>query len=85
MLDITLTQYLNETFAAATLTDLTLGFLKGGVFGALIALASCLQGVRTGDTASAVGDSATAAVVSGIVLIIATDGLFAVICNVLGI
>jgi phospholipid/cholesterol/gamma-HCH transport system permease protein len=85
MLDLTLTQYLNETFAAATLTDLSLGVVKGGVFGALIAFASCLQGIRTGDTASAVGDSATAAVVSGIVLIIATDGAFAVICNVLGI
>jgi len=85
MLDITLTQYLNETFAAATLSDLLLGVAKGAIFGALIAFASCFQGVRTGDTASAVGDAATAAVVSGIVLIIATDGLFAVICNVLGI
>lgn len=85
MLDLTMTQYLNETFAAATLTDLSLGVVKGGIFGGLIALASCLQGIRTGDTASAVGDAATAAVVSGIVLIIATDGLFAVICNVLGI
>jgi phospholipid/cholesterol/gamma-HCH transport system permease protein len=85
MLDLTLTQYLNETFAAATLTDLALGVVKGAIFGALIAFASCFQGIRTGDTASAVGDSATAAVVTGIVLIIATDGLFAVICNVLGI
>jgi phospholipid/cholesterol/gamma-HCH transport system permease protein len=85
MLDISLTQYLNETFAAATLTDLMLGVVKGAIFGALIAFASCLQGVRTGNTASAVGDAATAAVVSGIVLIIATDGLFAVLCNVLGI
>jgi phospholipid/cholesterol/gamma-HCH transport system permease protein len=85
MLDLSLTQYLNETFAAATLTDLALGVVKGAIFGALIAFASCYQGIRTGDTASAVGDAATAAVVSGIVLIIATDGLFAVICNVLGI
>jgi phospholipid/cholesterol/gamma-HCH transport system permease protein len=85
MLDLTITQYLNETFAAATLADLLLGVVKGAVFGALVALASCLQGMRTGDTASAVGDAATAAVVSGIVLIIATDGLFAVICNIIGI
>jgi phospholipid/cholesterol/gamma-HCH transport system permease protein len=41
--------------------------------------------MRTGDTASAVGDSATRAVVNGIVLIIVTDGIFAVLCNVLGI
>ena len=85
MLDLTVTQYLNETFAAATLADLVLGVVKSVVFGGLIAVASCYQGMRTGDTASAVGDSATRAVVNGIVLIIVTDGLFAVICNILGI
>jgi phospholipid/cholesterol/gamma-HCH transport system permease protein len=85
MLDLTLTQYLNETFEAATLTDVVLGVVKSVVFGALIAVASGYQGMRTGEGASAVGDSATAAVVNGIVLIIVTDGAFAVLCNVLGI
>ena len=55
------------------------------MFGALIAVASCYQGMRTGDSASAVGESATRAVVNGIVLIIVTDGIFAVLCNILGI
>jgi phospholipid/cholesterol/gamma-HCH transport system permease protein len=85
MLDLTLTQYLNETFAAATMTDVVLGVVKSVVFGALVALASCYQGMRTGDSASAVGESATRAVVNGIVLIIVTDGIFAVLCNILGI
>jgi len=85
MLDLTITQYLNETFAAATLTDLGLGVAKSVIFGALVGVAACFQGMRTGDTASAVGDSATRAVVNGIVLIIVTDGIFAVLCNVLGI
>jgi phospholipid/cholesterol/gamma-HCH transport system permease protein len=85
MLDLTVTQYLNETFAAATMTDVVLGVVKSVVFGALVALASCYQGMRTGDSASAVGESATRAVVNGIVLIIVTDGIFAVLCNILGI
>ena len=85
MLDLTMTQYLNETFAAATLTDVALGVGKSVVFGALVGVAACFQGMRTGDSASAVGDSATAAVVNGIVLIIVMDGIFAVLCNVLGI
>jgi len=85
MLDLTITQYLNETFAAATLSDVVLGVVKSVVFGALVALAACFQGMRTGDTASAVGDSATRAVVNGIVLIIVVDGIFAVLTNVLGI
>jgi phospholipid/cholesterol/gamma-HCH transport system permease protein len=62
-----------------------LGVVKSVVFGALIAVASGYQGMRTGEGASAVGSSATAAVVNGIVLIIVTDGAFAVLCNVLGI
>jgi phospholipid/cholesterol/gamma-HCH transport system permease protein len=85
MLDLTTTQYLNETFAAAQLSDVTLGVVKSVLFGLLVALASCYQGMRTGDSASAVGDSATRAVVAGIVLIIVTDGLFAVLCNILDI
>jgi phospholipid/cholesterol/gamma-HCH transport system permease protein len=85
MLDLTMTQYLNETFAAATLRDLALGVGKSVVFGGLVGIAACFQGMRTGDGASAVGDAATAAVVNGIVLIIVMDGIFAVLCNVLGI
>lgn len=85
MLDLSVTQYLNETFAAATLTDVALGVVKAVVFGALVGISSCYQGIRTGDTASAVGQSATRAVVTGIVLIIVTDGIFAVLSNVLGI
>jgi phospholipid/cholesterol/gamma-HCH transport system permease protein len=85
MLDLTLTQYLNETFAAVTLGDFGLGIFKSVVFGVLIALAGCLRGMQCGTTASAVGDAATAAVVTSIVLIIASDGIFAVLCNILGI
>jgi len=55
------------------------------LFGVLIALAGCLRGMQSGSSASAVGDAATEAVVTSIVLIIATDGSLAVICNVLGI
>jgi phospholipid/cholesterol/gamma-HCH transport system permease protein len=85
MLDLSVVQYLNETFAAADLADLALGVVKSCVFGALVAFVSCLQGMRTGEGASAVGDAATAAVVQGIVLIIVSDGVFAVLANVLGI
>jgi phospholipid/cholesterol/gamma-HCH transport system permease protein len=85
MLDLTLTQYLNETFEAAALSDVLLGVVKSFVFGALIAVASGYHGMRTGEGASAVGNAATAAVVNSIVLIIVMDGIFAVLCNVLGI
>ena len=51
----------------------------------LVALAGCLRGMQCGTSAAAVGEATTSAVVTGIVLIIVADGLFAVIFNVLGI
>jgi phospholipid/cholesterol/gamma-HCH transport system permease protein len=85
MLDLSITQYWHETVAAVHLTDLLLGVFKAVLFGILIALAGCLRGMQSGSSASAVGDAATEAVVTSIVLIIAADGSLAVICNALGI
>ena len=85
MLDIGLVQYWEQTKHALSLTDFMTGVGKAAVFGILIAVAGCLQGLRAGRSASAVGSAATAAVVSAIVLVIVTDGLFAVVFNVLGI
>jgi len=85
MLDLSATQYLTQTRGALTLTDCATGVVKASVFGVLVALAGCLRGVQCGNSSSAVGDAATSAVVTGIVCIIVTDGLFAVVLNVLGI
>jgi phospholipid/cholesterol/gamma-HCH transport system permease protein len=85
MLDLTLTEYFNETVKAVGLLDFGIGIFKGGVFGVLVALAGCLRGIQCGRSAQAVGAAATSAVVMGIVLIIVADGVFSVITNALGI
>jgi len=85
MLDISPVEYMRETIDAIALKDFALGVLKSGIFGVLIALAGCLRGMQCGSSASAVGDAATSAVVTSIVFLIVTDGLFAVLCNLLGI
>lgn len=85
MLDISLVQYVNQTRGALTLTDLTIGIVKSGVFGVLIALAGSMRGMQCGRSAQAVGAAATSAVVTAIVLIIATDGVFSVVLDILGI
>ena len=85
LLDLSLVEYVNETRKAVHLVDCGVGLGKSVVFGALIALAGCLRGMQCGRSASAVGAAATSAVVTGIVWIIATDGLFAVITQRLGI
>ncbi len=41
--------------------------------------------MECGKSSSAVGDAATSAVVTSIVLIVVADGLFAVVFNLLGI
>ena len=85
MLDLSLTQYTNEAIAAVTVTSYATGIGKSVVFGVLVAMAGCLRGMQSGKSASSVGDAATSAVVTSIVLIVVADGLFAVIFNLLEI
>jgi phospholipid/cholesterol/gamma-HCH transport system permease protein len=85
MLNLSLVEYVNETRHAVDLMDCGLGVFKSAVFGALVALAGCLRGMQCGRSAAAVGAAATSAVVTGIVWIIASDGVLAVITERLGI
>jgi phospholipid/cholesterol/gamma-HCH transport system permease protein len=85
MFDISFTQYMEQTRLALNLTHFGIGIFKSVIFGILVAIAGCLQGMECGRSASAVGDAATSAVVTSIVLIVVTDGFFAVITNIIGI
>ena len=77
--------FYNQIQQAASLTDLLSGLIKTFVFGALIAGIGCLRGLKTGTGASAVGDSATRAVVASIIAIVIADGIFAVVYFIVGI
>src|ERR1035438_5906937 len=85
MLDITSSEYVNRTIQAIQFKSFLLGIVKGTFFGFLVAYTGCLRGIQSGHTAAAVGQATTRAVVSGISAIIATDGIFAVLCNALHI
>jgi phospholipid/cholesterol/gamma-HCH transport system permease protein len=85
MLDVTPALYLDRTVAAINLAGFLLGIFKGAFFGVLVALTGCLRGMQCGTNAAAVGEATTLAVVTGITAIIASDGLFAVICSALHI
>jgi phospholipid/cholesterol/gamma-HCH transport system permease protein len=85
VLDLPLISYYEETIRSITLTMLFGGLLKATVYGVLIALAGCLRGFQCRQSSSAVGDAATAAVVTSIVLIVSACGLFAWAFDVLGI
>jgi len=85
MLDVSPMLYLDRTVESIHLTTFVLGIAKGGFFGVIVALTGCLRGMQCGTNAAAVGQATTSAVVTGITWIIASDGIFAVICNALGI
>jgi phospholipid/cholesterol/gamma-HCH transport system permease protein len=85
MLDVAPQVYLARTVASISLAGFLLGIFKGSFFGVIIALTGCLRGMQCGTNAAAVGLATTSAVVTGITWIIASDGIFAVICSALHI
>jgi len=85
MLDLSPTTYYLQTANAVLLKDLFGGMFKASVYGVLVALSGCLRGIQCGSSASAVGDAATSAVVTGIVMIISACGIFSVLFYILGI
>ena len=74
-IDLSATQYVNGMLRVVELSDAMLGLFKATVYGAIIGFAGCMHGLRTGSDASAVGRSATSAVVLGITLIIAANAV----------
>jgi phospholipid/cholesterol/gamma-HCH transport system permease protein len=74
-----LVTYFHQIQYAVTYGSLIGGLVKAFVFGILVAGIGCLRGLQTKSGATAVGESTTSAVVSGIILIAITDGIFSVI------
>jgi phospholipid/cholesterol/gamma-HCH transport system permease protein len=70
---------LRQAQAAAAVSDLIGGLFKAICFGAAIAAIGCKAGLSTGHGPRAVGLSATAAVVGGIISTILLDGVLALV------
>ncbi len=85
MLDVSLVQYTQQTISAVEMNSLLGGLFKSLVYGSLVALAGCQQGMACGSSAMAVGQSTTRAVVLGIVLIVVSAAILTVIYINLGI
>jgi phospholipid/cholesterol/gamma-HCH transport system permease protein len=77
--------FIHEVEGIVDYSDFMAGFVKSFVFAILVAGIGCLRGLQTSAGASAVGDAATRAVVSGIILLVVVDGVFAVIYYLLDI
>jgi phospholipid/cholesterol/gamma-HCH transport system permease protein len=85
MLDVSLVQYASQTVNSVGLNSLLGGLFKSVVYGSLVAVAGCQQGLACGNSAMAVGQSTTRAVVMGIVLIVVSASILTVIYINLGI
>jgi phospholipid/cholesterol/gamma-HCH transport system permease protein len=84
MLDITLTQYIEQSIASIELNDVLAGLIKATAFGVVVAVAGCLQGMHSGRSAAAVGDAATKAAVTSILFLVIVDSVLTVIYTTIG-
>jgi phospholipid/cholesterol/gamma-HCH transport system permease protein len=85
LLELPFKQYLVQTQNAVALHHFMVGLFKSAIFGIIVALAGCLRGMQSGRSATAVGEAATRAVVTGIVYVIVADALITVICDIIGV
>jgi phospholipid/cholesterol/gamma-HCH transport system permease protein len=85
MLGITPAAYLENTLSFMKMSYVWIGLLHALVFGFLIALCGCYQGIRSGRNASAVGRATTSAVVNSIVGIIIATSVITIIFTVVDI
>jgi phospholipid/cholesterol/gamma-HCH transport system permease protein len=77
-LDIPPVTYVQLLREVVPMTDLAVGLTKAPVFGAIIAITGCFQGMLVENNAEEVGLKTTAAVVQAIFLVIVLDAFFAV-------
>lgn len=77
-LDIPPDTFIQRLREVVPITDLYVGLVKAPVFGAIIAIAGCFQGMQVEGSAEAVGTRTTSAVVQAIFLVIVLDAFFAV-------
>ena len=85
LLELPFRQYLVQTLNAMALHHFMVGLVKSAIFGVIVALAGCLRGMQSGRSATAVGEAATRAVVTGIVYVIVADAAITVICDIIGV
>lgn len=83
--DLTLREYLLRTLMSVSADNIVVGLVKGTVYGVLVALAGCRQGLNAGRSAEAVGEATTAAVVQSIVWIAVAASVLTVVFQRLGV
>jgi phospholipid/cholesterol/gamma-HCH transport system permease protein len=76
--------YIQRLQEVIPMTDLWIGLIKAPVFGFIIALSGCFQGMQVEGNSEEVGSRTTTAVVQSIFLVIVLDAVFAVFFSSIG-
>jgi phospholipid/cholesterol/gamma-HCH transport system permease protein len=83
-LDLTPAVFVQQIREVTPLNDVLICLIKAPVFGMLIAICGCFQGLQVRNNAEEVGFRTTAAVVQAIFLVIVLDAFFAVFFSSIG-
>ena len=83
-LDLAPPTYIQRLREVIPMTDLWVGLIKAPVFGLIIAMSGCFQGLQVEGNAEEVGLRTTSAVVQAIFLVIVLDAFFAVFFTSIG-
>ncbi|WP_066555679.1 ABC transporter permease [Croceicoccus bisphenolivorans] len=83
-LDIPFWTFLSRIREVVPMTDLWVGLVKAPVFGLIVAMSGCYQGMQVSGNAEEVGLRTTLAVVQAIFMVIVLDAFFAVFFTEIG-
>lgn len=85
LIDITPTQFINQTRQAIGMWTFWVGIIKAPVFAFIIGMVGCFEGLKVKGSAESVGRLTTQSVVEGIFLVIVFDAFFSILFSYIGI
>lgn len=83
--NLTYLEFYKQMTSTTTINDLLVGFFTSYVFGILISICGCYQGIKCGRNSTAVGQAATTAVVSSMVCMTIASAIITVLTVILKI
>jgi phospholipid/cholesterol/gamma-HCH transport system permease protein len=84
-LDISFVRFARQLSEAVTMWSFWIGIIKAPIFGFVIGLVGCYEGLKVSRSAESVGRQTTRAVVEAVFLVIVLDALFSIMFSYLGI
>lgn len=84
-LDLSSTTYWEYSIKALSLKNILIGLMHSFIYGIIISLCGCYEGLNAGRNADSVGKATTSAVVTALVWMIVATGLLTVILEVCGL